>query len=824
MSLPEESERRGSDNLAVLLFGGGLLLLLMISSWWVSGELDRARQLREQVHTDYQEIIQLQRVFSLLQDVETGARGYVLTRDPQFLTPYYEARSRLPGELANLKRLQQSPSELASFQKLEALEGQRLSVASDMVEVTRTGGTPSLGRGKAIMDQVRELVNSMSRAKAAEIDRSLDEDRQRGARTQNIVLTLFLTLMFGALAVVLLLRRYLETRQHLVAAAESEALRQRAVFDAAMDGIVILNERGHIERANPAAGRIFRRSPEELAGSSLAALLDPDSLTEIEGLVELRRGASAEAARREASGVRQDGTRFPLEVSIAAMTNGPGDNNVLAFMRDISDRREVEQMKDEFVSTVSHELRTPLTSIAGSLGLIVGGAAGSLPEKAMRLIGIAQANSQRLVRLINDVLDLEKLESGKLPFHFTSVDLAEVAGRAIEGVRGFADQLQVELALESEGPARVSGDVDRLVQVVTNLLSNAAKYSPKGAAVTVKVFREDDGVHLTVTDRGPGVPEAFRDRIFTRFAQADSSDARGKSGTGLGLYIAKEIAERHGGRLWFDTPPEGGASFHLDLPPESGVAATSGARDHVLLVEDEPAAAALLTAILEHEGLKVDTTGTLAEARQALGDAGRFGALVLDLRLPDGDGMDLVREIRGRADVRGMPIVVVSADAARGKDPAVRTLDVVDWMEKPVDPDRLAELVRGAIGPAGPGGTVILHVDDDRDIRTLVATALAGSGEVLSVGTLREARQLIAERRPDLVVLDLELRDGSGLDLLEDLRREPGPPVPVIVFSAQDTGDLGQQVAAVLVKSKTSLAGLVGAVRELVGAPEGAGT
>jgi DNA-binding response OmpR family regulator len=238
-------------------------------------------------------------------------------------------------------------------------------------------------------------------------------------------------------------------------------------------------------------------------------------------------------------------------------------------------------------------------------------------------------------------------------------------------------------------------------------------------------------------------------------------------------------------------------------------------RDRVLLVEDEPAAAALLTAILEHEGLKTDSASNLKEAREALVDAGRYGAIVLDLRLPDGDGMDLVRQLRSHPETRGIPVVVVSADAARGRDPAVRTLEVIDWMEKPVDPDRLTELVRAALTASEPEGNVILHVDDDRDIRAVVATALADVAEVVSVETLAEARAFLAERSPDLIILDLELSDGSGLDLLTELKDKP---VPVIVFSAQDAaqGDFGRPVSAVLVKSRTSLGGLVGAVRDLV--------
>jgi PAS domain S-box-containing protein len=597
--------------------------------------------------------------------------------------------------------------------------------------------------------------------------------------------------------------------------AGSEAARERAVFEAAMDGILILDRQGAVERANPAAERMFGRGGGELTGLRAADIFAEDAaalVTPLDG-----SGAATGGLRQEVTGLRQDGSRFPIELSVADMK--VQDSGVVLFTRDISERRQVERLKDEFVSTVSHELRTPLTSIAGSLGLVAGGAAGPLPERAARLISIAQSNSQRLVRLINDVLDLEKLESGELPFRFGPLDLREVAQRAVEGVRGYADQLGVELQLADGPPAPVRGDPDRLAQVITNLLSNAAKYSPKGEAVRVRVEREGANARLSVADHGAGVPEAFRDRIFTRFAQADASDARGKSGTGLGLYIAREIAERHGGRLWFESPEAGGALFHLELPMIEDAPLRYGPRDRVLLVEDEPAAAALLTVILEHEGLMADTAGTLKEAREALADPGRFGAIVLDLRLPDGDGMDLVRFLRDRPETRGIPVVVVSADAARGRDPAVRTLEVVDWMEKPVDPDRLTELVRAALtAKAGGSGRLILHIDDDPDIRAVVAAALAGAGEVVSVESLAQARAVLAERKPALVILDIELRDGSGLDLLDELREDK---VPVIVFSAQDaTRELGRPVTAVLVKSRTSLAGLVSAVRDLVDQPE----
>lgn len=631
-----------------------------------------------------------------------------------------------------------------------------------------------------------------------------------------ILIGLALGALVGGAFTAWLSNRRISHGRDLIAVMHSEAARHRALFDAAPEGIMTFDREGRILNANPAAHRLFGYGKGRLIGLSGAETLAPHdrdrALTAMLDAGNIALGG----LQTEYAGLHATGVTFPMQVSLTYSPPGE-DWFAQVFIRDISRQRDAERLKDEFVSTVSHELRTPLTSIAGSLGLIAGGAVGSLPEKAARLISIAQSNSQRLVRLINDVLDMEKLASGSLPFHMTEASLSDVAARSLEMTRGYADQLGVELVLEGdEAPAAVRGDPDRLIQIVTNLVSNAAKYSPRGGEVTVRVSGDGSTARLSVSDSGPGVPEAFRDRIFSRFAQADASDARGKSGTGLGLYIAKEIAERHGGRLWFESPPSGGALFHLELPALSVEAARANATDRILLVEDDPAAAALLSAILEDNGLLVDEAGTLAEARALLASNGRYGALVLDLRLPDGDGVDLVKEIRADAGLSGTPIVVVSADARRGKDPEVRMLEVADWMEKPVDPDRLTELVRAALAKVDRDGRLILHVDDDRDIREVVATALAAWGEVVSADGLAEAREAIERKRPDLIVLDLELRDGDGADLLDELNATAAPP-PVIVFTAQDTvQDMGRAVAAVLIKSRTPLTGLVGAARKLL--------
>jgi CheY-like chemotaxis protein len=222
--------------------------------------------------------------------------------------------------------------------------------------------------------------------------------------------------------------------------------------------------------------------------------------------------------------------------------------------------------------------------------------------------------------------------------------------------------------------------------VVTNLLSNAAKFSPRGGAVTVSVYPEARIARLSVADQGPGIPEAFRSRIFSKFAQADSSDTRSKGGTGLGLAIAREIAERHGGRLWFESTEGEGATFHLDLPLAVETAPAAGGEPRVLIVEDDADAAAVLAEMLRMDGLAAETVET-AEAAMAAIQSGDYVAALVDLGLPDQDGVSLIRALRQSAEGRDLPVVVVSGDVARGRRKG-RALEVLDWLDKPVDADR----------------------------------------------------------------------------------------------------------------------------------------
>jgi signal transduction histidine kinase len=300
-------------------------------------------------------------------------------------------------------------------------------------------------------------------------------------------------------------------------------------------------------------------------------LLDP-GLPDAQGLEAVRRAHAA------APGVTLVVLTHLDDESLAtkAMQVGAQDylvkgqietRGLLRALRYAVERKRLERLKDEFVSTVSHELRTPLTSISASLGLLMGNAAGNLPDAAVRLLAIAHTNSQRLVRLVNDILDIEKMESGQIIFKFMQVGVRPLIEQAIEANRGFAEGSGVRIRLEgADAVCDVRADPDRLAQVVTNLLSNAIKFSPADNEVVVAIENGTDVVRISVRDHGPGISVDFKPHIFERFAQADATSARQKGGTGLGLSIVKQIVDRLHGEVGFVDAPGGGTVFHVELP------------------------------------------------------------------------------------------------------------------------------------------------------------------------------------------------------------------------------------------------------------------
>jgi PAS domain S-box-containing protein len=365
-------------------------------------------------------------------------------------------------------------------------------------------------------------------------------------------------------------RRTRELERALVAVRASEG-RIIAIVEAAQDAFIAVDLRGMIVDWNPAAERMFGWTRHEAVGWPLAEMILPERYRDSIGkaLQSFRHNGQFMLARRmERTVINRQGFEFTVE-STVTLAGGGEDAFFSIFLHDISERKKVERMKNEFVSTVSHELRTPLTSIHASLSMLDGGMAGNLPPDAARLVAIASQSCDRLMRMVNDLLDIQKIEAGHMEYQRTPQLLAPLMHHVADAMEGQARQAGVTLRLDMPPGAewvQAEIDHDRMVQVLTNLVSNAIKFTPAGKDVILGLAQRPGWARLSVTDEGPGIPPAFQSRVFERFAQADAADSRQRSGSGLGLSISKAILEEHGGSIGFETRAGAGTRFTVELP------------------------------------------------------------------------------------------------------------------------------------------------------------------------------------------------------------------------------------------------------------------
>jgi len=348
-----------------------------------------------------------------------------------------------------------------------------------------------------------------------------------------------------------------------------ESGRKLTLFaDRAPIAVIEIEPDGRIQRINPAAEVLFGYAPAELVGKAVETLVAAAARAEFtqqwRPVVESGTPLFAQLIRN----LRRDGLEIVCEWTLTPLVNSEGRVlSVVAQGRDMSAQLEAERMKKEFTSTLSHELRTPLTSIIGSLQLVNSGTMGTLDEDVLELTVIAERNGQRLLDLINDLLDFEKIRSGKFDVVPEVIEIDELLRETLLLNRAFAERYKVQLVSSGSLPQlRIRADRKRLLQVLTNLISNAAKFSPQGQAVEVVVEMLRDRVRVKVKDRGPGIPDDFHAKIFTRFSQADSAIARQKGGTGLGLAICKHLMELMNGKIEFEDRPGGGSIFWIELP------------------------------------------------------------------------------------------------------------------------------------------------------------------------------------------------------------------------------------------------------------------
>lgn len=639
----------------------------------------------------------------------------------------------------------------------------------------------------------------------------------------------------GSISGAVLSARDVTQRARTEEALEKSEARTRAVVDTVADGIITIDEKGTIQSVNPATVKIFGFDVDEMIGSNVSGLAsEPYRSAHDRYLQNYMETGDAKiiGVPRELEGCRKSGEIFSLELSVTELNMGE-ERLFVGVIRDITDRKEAERTKNEFLSTVSHELRTPLTSIRGSLGLLTAGVGGELGEKGKTLINLAEKNTLRLINMVNDLLDIEKIEAGKMEFNFTPIDLSQLTEQAAESNSGYAQEHNVVFEVIQKIPgATVLADEGRLTQVVSNLLSNAAKFSPEGETIDISVEKVPGRYRVSVVDRGPGVPKADRGKIFERFTQVDSSDRRAVGGTGLGLNISKAIVERHGGSIGLDSNRESGSKFYFDIPQwsnsphenEPGILdflnSTESSTSRVLVVEDDPDVASVLSLMLQNGGYQTDIAHS-AEAAKTMLARNTYDALTIDLILPGQGGLSLLGDICENPATRDLRAVVISATISNG-DEKIRAsaAGIIDVLGKPVDQNRLLRAIESATSgkTAGGGKPQILYVEDDADFIAVMSALLSDIATVIPARTLAAANNALESHSVDLVIIDINLPDGSGLDLVPNLKSGSGSSIPSIVFSGSEvSGDEAENVNAAFVKAKTSNEAVIDAVKNLIG-------
>ncbi len=523
----------------------------------------------------------------LLDDAESSCRGYALSGKEDYLKPYDSALAQLDVTLQVLRHdLASDLNRSGQLQELQPLIQARLEVMKDLVKARRTGGFDAVvrvvqsDRGKRLTDEIRQRISVMQ---SEERDDLLDRERESRERARGTIVAVGVTSLLGIallLTAALVIYRLNRRSERAHAALHNAERIQRTILNSAAYSMISTDTTGMILTANAAAEKWLQRTSAELMGTSISIVHEADELqsrgeqlTRAMGMpvpgdyhalvMKARYGIADEF---ECTYVRKDGTRFPVSLSVTALrSEGEHPVGYLMIATDLSERRAIERMKDEFVSVVSHELRTPLTSIKGALGLLAGGVTGTLPPKAAEMAQIARSNADRLSHLVDDILDLQRIESGRITLDLQSCDVAKLMKDSVESVHLVAESEGVAIAMLPLSAA-IRVDPGRIVQALVNLLGNAIKFSPRGGQIEFASERNGSNVVFRVKDEGRGIPRDKLETIFERFQQVDASDAREKGGTGLGLAICRSIVQQHGGRVWAESEPGAGSTFYVQLP------------------------------------------------------------------------------------------------------------------------------------------------------------------------------------------------------------------------------------------------------------------
>jgi PAS domain S-box-containing protein len=609
------------------------------------------------------------------------------------------------------------------------------------------------------------------------------------------------------------------------AAREVAAAGQRfaLLLETAPDAILEVDPEGRIVLANTEAERLFQHSREELVGLPVEALL-PERFRG--GHMAHRGNYGVQPVRRpmgaglDLFAVRKDGTEFAVDINLSPLKDGTGNGHVMCVLRDVSQRRNTEEkirvlnqrlerrslelaaanqelsernqeveranrLKSEFLASMSHELRTPLNTILGFSELLSEETAGALNEKQKRFLTHIQRDASHLLELINDVLDLSKIEAGRLELRLEKFPMAVAMAEVLSSIRPLAATKGISLDSDLDTQLALEADRLRFKEILYNLLSNAIKFTPSGGRVWIESSVVEEFVCIVVGDTGIGISPEDQQPIFESFQQASATTKGVREGTGLGLAITKRLVEHHGGRIWVESEPGKGSRFFFTLrlrAPEPAMTAADNPRTLLLVTSQLTSWREEVLQQLHHEGLLVETAGSGPDAVHKAKDL-RPVLVLLDMEVLGASGWETLHELKTSPDTHAIPVIIASAADEGSMGSA---LGAVESLTKPLTGEALMQAVRRVLQPEGT--LRVLIVDDDLETRELLTNTLMNEGHTpLTARYAAEALRILSTSRVDAIVLDLILPGRSGFEVLTEIRADRRlREIPVVVVTVKD--------------------------------------
>ncbi len=815
-----------------------LLMAVLVAGLLVALRYDNSREAA--IRNDYYpRLLLAEQIRTAMIDQESATRGFIITDDERFLEPFYSGRETYLAardDLLAYGPLGADPGDIQDKQ-FEIAEEWYQSVALPEIEGRRAGRSNEddelaiLEDSTSRLDDFRAANAAYQSALRTEIDEAIDDANS----VQNI---LFGGALAGSLAVLGLitvviirllraLRQPLEAVSAVTAAvnsgnserrisrlparefdelgqgvnqmldsleatvADANLQRQRtaAIVDSASEGIVVVDSDGNVTNINPSAARMFETTIAE-ARDHPAADLGFFTSEEIGDIIERAHGGAVQPVVR-----RRGNHVLSAAVSTLQGDNGETSSGLVWVLRDVTELAQIDEMKSEFISIVSHELRTPLTAIKGFTDLILEGEVGEISDQQREFLEIVQSNSDRLVGLINDMLDISRIESGRISLNPENVDIPSAVETAVAALRPLIDdkglQIQTELV---EEPAEVVADRARLQQILTNLISNACKYTLAGGWITVRSEALDGQIAISVSDTGIGIPPEALPHIFSKFYRVDQPQTRDVGGTGLGLAITKSLVELHGGKIVIASRAGVGTTVRFTLPTsrtsdngaaDPSMAGISGAGLVLIVSGDPDERDAWDAAIRAIPADVVVARGTSAAA--AVGEAELHRPSVIVIRCATGNQPsnldELIEEMQASAELRMTPVVAIVPDIADSATPAEGRL-----LGRGATPDEVAAAVSSLLPEPTEGrprrGRVLV-AEDDVDMANWLRRVLVRNGfEVVLVRDGLAAIVRAVEILPDAIILDVNMPKMGASEVLPQLLSNPGTrEIPIIVIS-----------------------------------------